>query len=105
MCQISPSLAIYDTMQNLRSSVSTRCIGSAYDISAFILAAGKKVGIIENSTFAIFLVYVLKSLLSSYLYIILIIIYFFSRENVLVYLILWLFCVHQLEKQVGRFVL
>ncbi|XP_078173321.1 ATP-dependent Clp protease proteolytic subunit-related protein 2, chloroplastic-like [Carex rostrata] len=39
---ISPSLAIYDTMQNLRNSVSTRCIGSAYDISAFILAAGKK---------------------------------------------------------------
>ncbi|KAJ1692836.1 hypothetical protein LUZ63_009534 [Rhynchospora breviuscula] len=39
---ISSSLAIYDTMQFLKSSVATRCIGYAYDIPAFILAAGKK---------------------------------------------------------------
>ncbi|KAJ3691031.1 hypothetical protein LUZ61_020195 [Rhynchospora tenuis] len=39
---ISSSLAIYDTMQFLRSPVATRCIGYAYDIPAFILAAGKK---------------------------------------------------------------
>ncbi|KAJ4775129.1 ATP-dependent Clp protease proteolytic subunit [Rhynchospora pubera] len=39
---VSSSLAIYDTMQFLKSSVVTRCIGYAYDIPAFILAAGKR---------------------------------------------------------------
>ena len=41
--QITPSLSIYDTMQILRSPVGTRCVGSAFNLSAFLLAAGDKV--------------------------------------------------------------
>ena len=41
--QITPSLSIYDTMQILRSPIGTRCVGSAYNLSAFLLAAGDKV--------------------------------------------------------------
>ncbi|XP_057478039.1 ATP-dependent Clp protease proteolytic subunit-related protein 2, chloroplastic [Actinidia eriantha] len=39
---ITPSLSIYDTMQILRSPVGTRCVGSAFNLSAFLLAAGDK---------------------------------------------------------------
>ncbi|XP_022995667.1 ATP-dependent Clp protease proteolytic subunit-related protein 2, chloroplastic-like [Cucurbita maxima] len=39
---LTPSLAIYDTMQSLKSSVRTHCVGYAYDLAAFLLAAGEK---------------------------------------------------------------
>ncbi|KAJ3672685.1 hypothetical protein LUZ60_007406 [Juncus effusus] len=39
---VSSSMAIYDAMKYIKSEVRTRCFGYAYDISGFILAAGKK---------------------------------------------------------------
>ncbi|XP_031276954.1 ATP-dependent Clp protease proteolytic subunit-related protein 2, chloroplastic-like [Pistacia vera] len=39
---LTPSLAIYDTMQSLKSPVGTHCVGYAYNLAAFLLAAGEK---------------------------------------------------------------
>ncbi|GER30397.1 ATP-dependent Clp protease proteolytic subunit, partial [Striga asiatica] len=39
---LSPSLAIYDTMQSLRTRVGTHCLGFAAGLTPFILAAGDK---------------------------------------------------------------
>ena len=39
---VSAGLAIYDTMQYIKSDVSTICLGRAASMGAFILAAGKK---------------------------------------------------------------
>jgi len=39
---VSAGLAIYDTMQYIKSDVSTICIGLAASMGAFLLAAGKK---------------------------------------------------------------
>ncbi|KAK7389262.1 hypothetical protein VNO78_24110 [Psophocarpus tetragonolobus] len=39
---LTPSLAIYDTMQSLQSAVATHCVGYAYNLAAFLLAAGEK---------------------------------------------------------------
>ncbi|KAF7828363.1 ATP-dependent Clp protease proteolytic subunit-related protein 2, chloroplastic [Senna tora] len=39
---LTPSMAIYDTMQSLKSPVSTHCVGYAYNLAAFLLAAGEK---------------------------------------------------------------
>ncbi|MBN1326530.1 MAG: ATP-dependent Clp endopeptidase proteolytic subunit ClpP [Candidatus Cloacimonetes bacterium] len=39
---VSAGLAIYDTMQYIRSDVSTICIGQASSMGAFLLAAGSK---------------------------------------------------------------
>lgn len=36
-------MAIYDTMQSLKSPVGTHCVGYAYNLAAFLLAAGEKV--------------------------------------------------------------
>ena len=41
--QLTPSLAIYDTMQSLKSPVGTNCLGFAYNLASFLLAAGEKV--------------------------------------------------------------
>lgn len=41
--QLTPSLAIYDTMQSLQSPVGTNCLGFAYNLATFLLAAGEKV--------------------------------------------------------------
>lgn len=41
--QLTPTLAIYDTMRSLKSPVSTHCVGFAYNLAAFLLAAGEKV--------------------------------------------------------------
>ena len=41
--QLTPSLAIYDTMQSLKSPVGTNCLGFAYNLATFLLAAGEKV--------------------------------------------------------------
>lgn len=41
--QLTPSMAIYDTMQSLKSPVGTQCVGYAYNLAAFLLAAGEKV--------------------------------------------------------------
>ena len=43
LLQLTPSLAIYDTMQSLQSPVTTHCVGYAYNLAAFLLAAGEKV--------------------------------------------------------------
>ncbi|KAK1326549.1 hypothetical protein QJS10_CPA01g02640 [Acorus calamus] len=39
---LTPSMAIYDTMQSLKSPVGTQCLGYAYNLAGFILAAGEK---------------------------------------------------------------
>uniref|UniRef100_A0A1D1YHR6 ATP-dependent Clp protease proteolytic subunit n=1 Tax=Anthurium amnicola TaxID=1678845 RepID=A0A1D1YHR6_9ARAE len=39
---LTPSMAIYDTMQSLKSPVGTQCVGYAYNLAAFLLAAGEK---------------------------------------------------------------
>ncbi|GAV70361.1 CLP_protease domain-containing protein [Cephalotus follicularis] len=39
---ITPSMAIYDTMQSLKSPVGTHCVGYAYNLAGFLLAAGEK---------------------------------------------------------------
>lgn len=39
---VTSGMAIYDTMQHLKSDVSTICIGIAASMGAFILAGGKK---------------------------------------------------------------
>lgn len=39
---VSAGLAIYDTMQYIKSSVSTLCIGQACSMGSFLLAAGTK---------------------------------------------------------------
>ncbi|XP_004245699.1 ATP-dependent Clp protease proteolytic subunit-related protein 2, chloroplastic [Solanum lycopersicum] len=39
---LTPTLAIYDTMQSLKSAVGTHCVGFAYNLAAFLLAAGEK---------------------------------------------------------------
>lgn len=39
---VTAGLAIYDTMQHVRSSVSTICLGQAASMGAFLLSAGAK---------------------------------------------------------------
>ncbi|RWR87549.1 ATP-dependent Clp protease proteolytic subunit-related protein 2, chloroplastic [Cinnamomum micranthum f. kanehirae] len=39
---LTPSMAIYDTMQSLKSPVATQCVGYAYNLAGFLLAAGEK---------------------------------------------------------------
>ena len=39
---VSAGLAIYDTMQYLKSPVNTNCMGLAASMGAFLLAAGRK---------------------------------------------------------------
>lgn len=39
---VTAGLAIYDTLQHIRSDVSTICLGQAASMGAFLLAAGKK---------------------------------------------------------------
>lgn len=39
---LTPSMAIYDTMQSLKSPVGTNCVGYAYNLAGFLLAAGEK---------------------------------------------------------------
>ncbi|XP_020596554.1 ATP-dependent Clp protease proteolytic subunit-related protein 2, chloroplastic-like, partial [Phalaenopsis equestris] len=39
---LTPSMAIYDTMQSLKSPVATNCVGYAYNLAGFLLAAGEK---------------------------------------------------------------
>lgn len=46
--QLTPSLAIYDTMQSLKSPVGTHCVGYAYNLAGFLLAAGEKVYILSR---------------------------------------------------------
>lgn len=40
--QIDPGLAIYDTIQRLKSPVSTRCIEKAHSMAAILLASGER---------------------------------------------------------------
>ncbi|PIN05556.1 ATP-dependent Clp protease, proteolytic subunit [Handroanthus impetiginosus] len=39
---LTPGLAIYDTMKSLKSPIGTHCLSYAYAMAAFILAAGEK---------------------------------------------------------------
>ncbi|CAI8609667.1 unnamed protein product [Vicia faba] len=39
---LTPCMALYDTMQSLQSPIATHCIGQAYNLAAFLLAAGDK---------------------------------------------------------------
>lgn len=39
---LTPSMAVYDTMQSLKSPVATHCLGLAYNLAGFLLAAGEK---------------------------------------------------------------
>ncbi|KAM3343748.1 ATP-dependent Clp protease proteolytic subunit-related protein 2, chloroplastic [Capsicum galapagoense] len=39
---LTPTMSIYDTMQSLKSPVGTNCVGYAFNLSAFLLAAGEK---------------------------------------------------------------
>ncbi|OVA06791.1 ClpP [Macleaya cordata] len=39
---LTPCMAIYDTMQSLKSPVGTHCVGYAYNLAGFLLAAGDK---------------------------------------------------------------
>lgn len=43
LLQLTPCMAVYDTMQSLKSPVGTHCVGYAYNLSGFLLAAGDKV--------------------------------------------------------------
>ncbi|KAK1564536.1 hypothetical protein Q3G72_005269 [Acer saccharum] len=36
---LTPCLAIYDTMQSLKSPIGTQCVGYAYNLAAFLLVA------------------------------------------------------------------
>ncbi|WOG88418.1 hypothetical protein DCAR_0207653 [Daucus carota subsp. sativus] len=36
-------MAIYDTLQSLKSPVGTHCAGYAYNLAGFLLAAGEKI--------------------------------------------------------------
>lgn len=40
--EMSPALALYDTIQSIKSPVGTLALGCAYNNSGFLLAAGKK---------------------------------------------------------------
>ncbi|KAG9446392.1 hypothetical protein H6P81_012520 [Aristolochia fimbriata] len=39
---LTPCMAVYDTMQSLKSPVATQCVGYAYNLAGFLLAAGEK---------------------------------------------------------------
>ncbi|GLT78329.1 hypothetical protein SLA2020_498680 [Shorea laevis] len=39
---LTPSLAIYDTMQSLQSASTMFCVGYAYNLAGFLVAAGEK---------------------------------------------------------------
>ncbi|GAU46663.1 hypothetical protein TSUD_184510 [Trifolium subterraneum] len=39
---LTPCLALYDTMQSLQTPIATHCLGIAYNLSAYLLAAGEK---------------------------------------------------------------
>ncbi|CAJ2664122.1 unnamed protein product [Trifolium pratense] len=43
---LTPCMALYDTMQSLQSPIATHCLGQAYNLAAFLLAAGDKVAIV-----------------------------------------------------------
>lgn len=39
---LTPCMTLYDTMQSLQTPIATHCFGQAYNLAAFILAAGEK---------------------------------------------------------------
>ncbi|KMZ67457.1 ATP-dependent Clp protease proteolytic subunit [Zostera marina] len=39
---LTPCMSIFDTMQSLKSPVGTQCVGFAYNLAGFLLAAGEK---------------------------------------------------------------
>uniref|UniRef100_A0A0E0PT73 ATP-dependent Clp protease proteolytic subunit n=1 Tax=Oryza rufipogon TaxID=4529 RepID=A0A0E0PT73_ORYRU len=45
---LTPCMALYDTMLSLKSPIGTHCLGFAFNLAGFILAAGEKADDIEN---------------------------------------------------------
>ncbi|CAK8562799.1 unnamed protein product [Lathyrus sativus] len=39
---LTPCMALYDTMQSLQTPIATHCVGQAYNLSTYLLAAGVK---------------------------------------------------------------
>ncbi|KAG6788424.1 hypothetical protein POTOM_004490 [Populus tomentosa] len=58
---LTPSLAIYDTMQSLKSPVGTHCVGFAYNLAGFLLTAGEKTKTTPKFTPAITHLVIVKS--------------------------------------------
>lgn len=51
MLQPKPCMALYDTMVSLKSPIRTHCLGFAFNLAGFILAAGDKVYYYSDTTF------------------------------------------------------
>ncbi|KAE8782403.1 ATP-dependent Clp protease proteolytic subunit-related protein 2, chloroplastic [Hordeum vulgare] len=43
---LTPCMALYDTMLSLKSPIGTHCLGFAFNLAGFILAAGEKVHVL-----------------------------------------------------------
>jgi len=44
-------MALYDTMLSLKSPIGTHCLGFAFNLAGFILAAGEKVLLVNIGFF------------------------------------------------------
>jgi ATP-dependent protease ClpP protease subunit len=51
--QLTPCMALYDTMLSLKSPIGTHCLGFAFNLAGFILAAGEKVNNLMLTSFSI----------------------------------------------------
>ena len=49
--QLTPCMALYDTMLSLKSPIGTHCLGFAFNLAGFILAAGEKVLLVNIGFF------------------------------------------------------
>ena len=49
--QLTPCMALYDTMLSLKSPIGTHCLGFAFNLAGFILAAGEKVLLVNIVSF------------------------------------------------------
>ncbi|KAE8805344.1 ATP-dependent Clp protease proteolytic subunit-related protein 2, chloroplastic [Hordeum vulgare] len=47
---LTPCMALYDTMLSLKSPIGTHCLGFAFNLAGFILAAGEKADDLENES-------------------------------------------------------
>ncbi|MFS7973674.1 putative endopeptidase Clp [Helianthus anomalus] len=52
---LTPSMAIYDTMQSLQSPIGTHYVGYAYNLVGFLLAAGENVILFSFSTTTLYI--------------------------------------------------
>ena len=49
--QLTPCMALYDTMLSLKTPIGTHCLGFAFNLAGFILAAGEKVLLVNIGFF------------------------------------------------------